>query len=740
MPLIALVSLMPDSPASVGFNVPFEEAIAAMEARGIALPAQYYGEFQGIQRQLNFSIAGVASLDQLQAILDSLTAKLADGQSFKQWQDSVAVQDLGLPKYRLDNIYRTNIQNAYNRGHWEQFKQNEKFAPYLMYDAINDSRTRPSHRALDGVIRRVDDPFWDIHYPANGYRCRCSVVSLSEKQAQARSNGDNGLNKKIEPDKMKPDKGWDYNCGSDITAGINKAIADKMAKATTKAVEPKLAKTLKKKIIVPKDDPLHIDKIVAKTPADAPPKAIPKGKPASKIASETPQNHPSTKAWSKEHIDKVQKAFPYKFKDGVFNPDLVKTGNKIKDVKTGETWLINETDGSLSQLTKATEPKAVKVAKPAKVAKDPIAKTPADAPPKPKAAPEPKTATAPKKKLASETPQTDPDTKYVTAENLDKLQISHPYKFQDGVFNPKIVKSGNKIKDSVTEESWDWDDVKKEIVPGSYQNPKSKLKGAQKDPIAATWDSGTIKAMKWKFPDNFDDKGNWVNPSLSDPTPSMAKIKVTVGKEYGDLHYKDYSTTDAKNLQTAFDFYDVDDGYFIRPRYKNGVEHARAMGLTELEHKAVYAYTENKVFGALNAANGGWARHTITAAEKKAAERFTDVLNGALKKLDAHSGLVRRDLSLSDKQLERYAVGEQVTEKHFSSTTLKMTGIPHFRDEGNTVFFFDLKNGSGADISKLSEYGGTESEILIQSGRKFVIESNEFDKKENRQIVKLKEI
>jgi DNA-binding ferritin-like protein (Dps family) len=112
---------MPDSPASVGFNVPF----AAMEARGIALPAQYYGEFQGIQRQLNFSIAGVASLDQLQAVLDSLTAKLADGQSFKQWQDSVAVQDLGLPKYRLDNIYRTNIQNAYNRGHF--FMQKEKY-------------------------------------------------------------------------------------------------------------------------------------------------------------------------------------------------------------------------------------------------------------------------------------------------------------------------------------------------------------------------------------------------------------------------------------------------------------------------------------------------------------------------------------------------------------------------------------------------------------------------------------
>jgi len=241
---------MPKAPLSIGFDLPFNEAIAAMEARGVVLPEKYYGELQGIHRQLNFSIAGVASLDQLQGVLDSLSAKLADGQSFKQWQDSVSVQDLGLPKHRMDNIYRTNIQNAYNRGHWEQFKENEKFAPYLMYDSINDSRTRPSHRAMDGIIRLVSDPFWDTHYPANGYRCRCSVVSLSEKQAQARSKGGNGLNKSIDVEKMKPDKGWDYNCGEDITTGIDKAVADRKANPD---IEPKLKALIDDKAMLKPD-------------------------------------------------------------------------------------------------------------------------------------------------------------------------------------------------------------------------------------------------------------------------------------------------------------------------------------------------------------------------------------------------------------------------------------------------------------------------------------------------------
>lgn len=115
-----------------------------------------------------------------------------------------------------------------------------------MYDAINDSRTRPSHLALDGIIRPVGDSFWNSHYPPNGYRCRCHCISLSEKQAQARSKDTikhdgstqkNGLNKPAELDKMKPDKGWDYNCGSDVTAGIDKAVADRLA---NKDIEPKL--------------------------------------------------------------------------------------------------------------------------------------------------------------------------------------------------------------------------------------------------------------------------------------------------------------------------------------------------------------------------------------------------------------------------------------------------------------------------------------------------------------------
>ena len=217
---------MPD-PIKLSFNQPFYRAVEELKKRGVVLPDKYYGELQGLHRQLNFSIAGKASLDQLQAALDSLEEAMNKGKTFREWQKDVRVQDLGLPKYRLDNIFRTNIQAAYNHGHWEKFVEHQKTRPYLMYDAINDSRVRPSHLAMDGIIRPVGDIFWTAHYPPNGYRCRCRCISLSEKQAQERSKNGAGLNKQVTQE-MNPDKGWDYNVGQDLTAGIEKAKADAM--------------------------------------------------------------------------------------------------------------------------------------------------------------------------------------------------------------------------------------------------------------------------------------------------------------------------------------------------------------------------------------------------------------------------------------------------------------------------------------------------------------------------------
>jgi len=240
-------------PLRIGFNVPFYEAIKAAQQRKVVLPETYYGELQGLARQQAFSISGLASLDQLTIVRNSLAAKLQSGQTFRQWQKDITESGvLDLPRHRrLDNIFRTNIQSNYNRGRWERFVAVKDTQPYLMYDAINDSRVRPSHLAMDGIIRPVGDNFWNTHAPLNGYRCRCRLISLNERQAQARSGDGTGLNKGVNAEVMQPDKGFDYNPGEDLMAGVNRGIESRATIAPAKlvkALDEKLANSAPKQL------------------------------------------------------------------------------------------------------------------------------------------------------------------------------------------------------------------------------------------------------------------------------------------------------------------------------------------------------------------------------------------------------------------------------------------------------------------------------------------------------------
>jgi SPP1 gp7 family putative phage head morphogenesis protein len=244
---------------NINFNLPFDEAIQQMANRGVVLPEVYYGKLQGIHRQLAFSIANIAEVDQLQAVLDSLTNHLKNGGTFASWQKNVDVKALGLPRHRLDNIFRTNIQQAYNHGHWQQALANQATHGYLMYDAINDSRTRPSHKANDGIIRKIDDPIWKrIWFSRNVYRCRCRLISLTEKQAMDRSANGQGIYKTATEDPLR-DKAWDSVdvMNADVLSfGVERAIADRMTagkvdKVLLSAMDKELAKPLEPAKFIP---------------------------------------------------------------------------------------------------------------------------------------------------------------------------------------------------------------------------------------------------------------------------------------------------------------------------------------------------------------------------------------------------------------------------------------------------------------------------------------------------------
>ena len=57
----------------------------------------------------------------------------------------------------------------------------KKTHPYVRYITKVDGKVRPAHAAWHNLTLQADDPFWSTHWPINGWRCRCRVMSMSQR-------------------------------------------------------------------------------------------------------------------------------------------------------------------------------------------------------------------------------------------------------------------------------------------------------------------------------------------------------------------------------------------------------------------------------------------------------------------------------------------------------------------------------------------------------------------------------
>ena len=162
--------------------VTFLEALQYAHDKKIVLPDEFYS-MDLKTRQMATIVSFLSSLEQVEIVIKSLNKTLANGGTFNDFQKLIAESEIILPKHYLDTVFRTNIQSAYGHGRWQQQNRNKAKRPYLMYSAIDDSRVRPAHLALNRIVLPIDHPFWLTHYPPLGFRCRCTVIALTEAQA-----------------------------------------------------------------------------------------------------------------------------------------------------------------------------------------------------------------------------------------------------------------------------------------------------------------------------------------------------------------------------------------------------------------------------------------------------------------------------------------------------------------------------------------------------------------------------
>ena len=167
-------------------SLPFAEQIEFFRDK-INLPTAAWTDIWGSEHDFAFVVAG-ANRDALVAdFRNAVERAIADGGTLEQFRadfDAIVQRHgwsyNGGRNWRSRVIYDTNLRTSYMAGRHQQLQAVLADRPYWEYvhsDAVEEPR--PEHEAWDGLVLAGDDPWWQEHFPPNGWGCQCAVESLS---------------------------------------------------------------------------------------------------------------------------------------------------------------------------------------------------------------------------------------------------------------------------------------------------------------------------------------------------------------------------------------------------------------------------------------------------------------------------------------------------------------------------------------------------------------------------------
>lgn len=244
-----------------------KDTVRAWEMRGALQPTVKWSEMMHEQHAVAFTVAKIAKLDLLRQIQTSLDTVIREGGTFEGWKanilpnlqsagwwGTVANKDLTgtdqpitVNERRLRTIYDTNVRMSLASGHWTRIQAQKDVFPYLRYLPSTSEHKRPLHMAWYGTLLPVDHPWWQTHFPPNGWFCKCHFEQVSERKMAKKGwsitpVGDiaTGPAQQFIPASGNPisvpagiDPGFGFNPG---TAHL-KAVASKAANSIEQAVE-----------------------------------------------------------------------------------------------------------------------------------------------------------------------------------------------------------------------------------------------------------------------------------------------------------------------------------------------------------------------------------------------------------------------------------------------------------------------------------------------------------------------
>jgi hypothetical protein len=231
------------------FNKPFNEQVSFFRNK-LNIPTERYDDILNETHDRAFVVAGAMKADLLNDFRQAIDKSISDGKSIQWfrkefsnivaqngWEGWTGSDTKSGRDWRARIIYSTNLSASYAAGRWQQLNDPDllKRRPFWKY-IHNDTvmHPRPLHQSWSGMVLKHDDPFWQSHFPPNGWGCRCRVTAVrpSEyKDFPAPDDGSYIYKSSDGTNHVVPkgvDFGWDYAPGASVGESL-KSFVDKKA-------------------------------------------------------------------------------------------------------------------------------------------------------------------------------------------------------------------------------------------------------------------------------------------------------------------------------------------------------------------------------------------------------------------------------------------------------------------------------------------------------------------------------
>ena len=229
-----------------GARQQFAEQIAFFR-RKLNLPSETWRDIERAAHDRAFMVAGAMKADLLQDLRKAVDGAVQGGSigEFRKQFDAIVAKHgwtgwtgegtKAGEAWRTKVIYQTNVLTSYAAGRRAQLLDPDllsrrPFWRYVHSDGV--AHPRPHHKQWGDsrLTLRHDHPFWETHFPPNGWGCKCRVVAVAKPEDGAATEPPEGWNAQ-DPStgaELGIDEGFNYAPGARADDGLRTFVQDKL--------------------------------------------------------------------------------------------------------------------------------------------------------------------------------------------------------------------------------------------------------------------------------------------------------------------------------------------------------------------------------------------------------------------------------------------------------------------------------------------------------------------------------